>query len=394
VRWLARVLPIVTIATYALYKAALVPGWPLIPLASAHVVLIARTRASISKIGHLAETTELTLKRLLPLLTAARTQPVSTPLLADAVARLGGAVEAIGVLRRRVSIFQSRLNIIVALLSPLLLWDVHAGLLLQAWRGRYGAQMRGWFEALGTIEALSACATYAYEHPDDHWPELVDGPATLQATGLGHPLLDATKCVRNDVALEGPGTALLVTGSNMSGKSTLLRSVGLNVVMALAGLPVRATSLRVSLVQVATSMRVADSLQEGASFFLAEVKRLKGVVDLAHGPRPVLFLLDEILQGTNTRERSLGARGVIAHLLEAGAFGFVSTHDLSLARLGDQFHERIRYAHFTDQVEGDQMTFDYRLKPGVVQTSNALRLMRAVGLKVDVPEDEPSSTSG
>jgi DNA mismatch repair ATPase MutS len=157
--------------------------------------------------------------------------------------------------------------------------------------------------------------------------------------------------------------------------------------MALAGLPVRATSMRLSRVQVATVMRVSDSLQQGASFFMAEVRRLKTVVDLAHEELTELFLLDEILQGTNTRERSLGARGVIAHLLDAGAFGLVSTHDLSLVRLEDAFGSRVVNAHFTDLVDGDRMSFDYRLRPGIVQSSNALRLMRAVGLKVDVPDE-------
>jgi hypothetical protein len=385
--WAARILPFISVTTYFLAREGLIAYWPLWILATGHVALYARTRGQIEKIGGIAEKTEATLTRLLPLLEAAVEGTGATPMLVDVKARLAGAVEATASLRRRVTVFQSRANLIVAVISPIVLWDIHAAVFLQAWHHRYGSRTRGWFDALGALEALSALATYAYEHPDDAWPELLEGPARFEATGLGHPLLDASKCVRNDVTLSGPGTALLVTGSNMSGKSTLLRSVGLNVVMALTGLPVRAVGLRVSLVQVATSMRVSDSLQEGASFFLAEVRRLRSVVDLAHGSRPVLFLLDEILQGTNSRERSLGARGVIAHLVDAGAFGLVSTHDLSLARLGDQFHERIRYAHFSDQVDRDQMTFDYRLKPGVVQSSNALRLMRAMGLKVEVPDD-------
>jgi hypothetical protein len=385
--WAARILPILTIGTYLVSRTGLVPFWPIWFLVAGHVLIIGRTRPDAEKIGAVAEKTETMLKRLLPLFVASRTQPTSTPMLAHLVEQLTGAVEATTSLRRRIGVFQSRANFIVAVISPIVLWDVHAAVILQVWQRRYGRRMRGWFESLGEIEALAAMGTYAYEHGEDAWPEISEGSARFEASGLGHPLIDPGRCVRNDVVLMGPGTALLVTGSNMSGKSTLLRAVGLNAVLALSGLPVRAMSLRISRVQVATSMRVSDSLQEGASFFLAEVQRLKSVVDLAHGSIPVLFLLDEILQGTNTRERSLGARGVVAHLLEAGAFGLVSTHDLSLARLGDQFHDRIRYAHFTDQVEGDRMTFDYKLRSGVVQTSNALRLMRAVGLKVEIPEE-------
>jgi DNA mismatch repair ATPase MutS len=308
-------------------------------------------------------------------------------MLASSVAALQDAVAATESLRRRVSAFQSRANLILAVLSPFVLWDIHTALLLQLWWARWHDKVVGWLAGLGTIEALSALATYASEHPDDVWPELVDGPLVFEAEALGHPLIDAEKCIRNDVTLPGPGTALLVTGSNMSGKSTLLRSVGLNVVLALAGLPVRARRLRVSRTRPATVMRVTDSLQEGASFFLAELMRLKSVVDLADAGQPVLFLLDEILQGTNSRERSLGARGVIAHLLDAGVFGLVSTHDLSLVQLGDQFRDRLRSAHFSDQVENGKMTFDYQLRPGVVQTTNALRLMQAIGLRVAVPPE-------
>lgn len=385
--WAARILPLVTVTTYFLSREGVVSAQIIWVLLAGHLLVAARTRKAVEELGAVAEKTEAMLNRLLPVFEASLLVPAATPELQALIGRLSGAVESTRALKRRVTVFQSRANLIVAILSPILLWDIHAAVILRAWRQQHGGKMRGWFEALGEIEALSAMATYIYEHPEDTWPELSDGKPVFEATGLGHPLLGETKCVRNDVHLQGKGAALIVTGSNMSGKSTLLRAMGLNTVLALSGLPVRATSMKVSVVQVATTMRVSDSLQEGASFFLAEVQRLKSVVDLTHAKLPVLFLLDEILAGTNTRERSLGARGVIAHLLDVGAFGVVSTHDLSLARLGEHFQERIEYAHFTDQVEGDQMTFDYLLKPGVVQTSNALRLMRAVGLRVDVPEE-------
>ncbi len=383
----ARVLPFLTLPSLWLFHEGVLPLWPGLLLLAGHALIIWRNQQNVKAIGGIAENTEAMLTRLLPLLEAAAQQPVTTPRLQDLVARLNGAVEATRSLRQRVSVFQSRGNLFVVALSPFVLWDFHSALLLQRWWESSRSRVRGWLEALGALEALSAMATYAYEHDEDIWPELSDGPATFTADGLGHPLLPLEKCVRNDVALGGAGTALLVTGSNMSGKSTLLRAVGLNVVLALAGLPVRARSLKVSFVRLATVMRVSDSLQEGASFFLAELRRLKGVVDLAHEGTPVLFLLDEILLGTNTRERSLGARGVIAHLLDTGAFGLVSTHDLSLVQLEDHFRERIRYAHFTDQVQGEEMTFDYKLRPGIVRTSNALRLMKAIGLRVEIPEE-------
>lgn len=387
VRALCVVLPFITIPMLWALNEGLVG--PLVPTALliGHAVLLKLTRRSVEGTARLAEQAERELVTILPLLEAAQTLPRSTDALARINDALAGAIDATRSLRRRVTLFQSRANLLVVPLVLLLFWDVHAAATIEAWRRRHGRSLGGWFAALGEAEALSSLATYAYEHPEDVWPELIDGPVSFHATGLGHPLLPLDRCVRNDVNLDGPSKVLLVTGSNMSGKSTLLRSVGLGAVMSLAGLPVRATRLRLPTLQVGTTMRVSDSLQEGASFFLAEVQRLKRISDLADGALPLLFLLDEILQGTNTRERSLGARGVIADLSNRGAAGLVSTHDLSLVQLGDVLGDRVAYSHFTDQVEGGEMTFDYRMREGIVQSSNALRLMRAVGLAVDTPED-------
>lgn len=382
-------LPLVTIAALIALRMDVLPLWPVLLLLAGHLALIARTRPAISALAHRAEEAEKALARILPLLDAAETVPVSARGLARLREELSGAAQATRGLQRRVTLFQSRSNLIVAVISPLVLWDLNTAFVLQSWQRRHGARLRAWFAALGELEALAAFATYAYEHPNDAWAEVTPGPLAFLAEELGHPLIPDERCVRNDVRLGGPGTVLLITGSNMSGKSTLLRAVGLNAVLALAGLPVRARRLALSELQIATSMRVSDSLQEGASFFAAELSRLKGVVDLAH-QKPVLFLLDEILQGTNTRERSLGARGIVAHLLDNGAMGLVSTHDLSLVQLGERLGDRIQYAHFEDQLTGDRMTFDYRMRPGVVRTSNALRLMRAVGLDVEIPEGEPA----
>lgn len=385
--WTVRLLPLVTIAALFAMRQGVLPVWPVLLLMAGHLILIIRSRPTIGALAARAETAEKALLRLLPLLKAASELPASTPQLAAIKKDLAGAVEGTQALRRRVTLFQSRSNLLIAVVSPLLLWDLNAAFFLQSWQESTGKRLRRWFEALGEIEAICALATYTYENPEHVFATLESGELIFKASALGHPLLPRERCVVNDVELGGPGTLLLITGSNMSGKSTLLRAVGLNTVLALAGLPSRASALSVSRVQLATSMRVSDSLQEGASFFAAELARLKQVVELAQKKLPVLFLLDEILQGTNTRERSLGARGVVAHLLQAGAMGLVSTHDLSLVQLGEAFGEKVQYAHFEDQVSGDAMTFDYTMRPGVVQSSNALRLMRAMGLSVEIPED-------
>jgi DNA mismatch repair ATPase MutS len=267
---------------------------------------------------------------------------------------------------------------------------VHCALALLRWRARSGSRLRGWLETLGEIEALASLAGFAFERPDFAWPDLTPEPR-LDARALGHPLIDASRRVGNDVSLPAGGRALVITGSNMSGKSTLLRALGTNAVLAGAGAPVCAKALRIGPLRVATSMRVEDSLEQGVSHFYAELRRLKRVIDLAREPRsaPVLFLLDEVLHGTNSRERIIGACAVVETLLSLGALGAVSTHDLGITVLERKLAGRVENAHFEEQVRGDAMTFDYVLRPGIVQSSNALRLMRAVGIDVESDAECP-----
>ncbi|WP_434388983.1 MutS-related protein [Melittangium boletus] len=270
------------------------------------------------------------------------------------------------------------------------LWDVHALFALERWREQHGAQVRGWFEALAELEALSCLAGLAHDRPDFLWPELVDSGPQVHARGVGHPLLDAP--VPNDVALPGPGCALILTGSNMSGKTTLLRALGLNCVLALAGAPVCARAFTLSPLHVLTSMRVKDSLERGVSYFYAEVQRIKAVLDAAGAARgQALFLLDEILLGTNTRERQIASREVLRLLLATGASGGVTTHDLSLASLAEEHAGRVVNMHFRDHLEDGKMVFDYRLRPGVVDTTNALRVLKMAGVPVEDVPPEPGA---
>jgi len=229
---------------------------------------------------------------------------------------------------------------------------------------------------VGQLEALGSLAGFAWEHPDDVYPDIVEGEARFEAEGLGHPLMSEARCVRNDVALGGATRALIVSGSNMSGKSTLLRAVGVNAVLALAGAPVRATRLRLSRLSAGATLR-----------FYAELVRLRDLVRIADGPVPLLFLLDEILHGTNSHDRRLGAAAVVSGLVQRGAIGLVTTHDLALSEVADDPAVGAANVHFEDRLQDGQMVFDYRMRPGVVQTSNALALMRTLGL---VGEDPPS----
>lgn len=266
----------------------------------------------------------------------------------------------------------------------LLLVRPHVALAVERWRARHGHQVRIWIETIAQFEALSSLAGYRYEHQDDRFPEIVTAAegALFDGVQLGHPLLPRTTMVPNDVRLAGDSRLLVVSGSNMSGKSTLLRTVGINAVMALAGAPVCAVSLRLSPVAVGATLRIQDSLLEGRSRFYAEITRIRMLADLAAGPLPLLFLLDELFHGTNSHDRLVGAQGVLRSLLDRGAIGLVTTHDLALTAIAHGLAPRAVNVHFEDWLDEDTMTFDYRIKPGPVTRSNALALMRAVGLEV------------
>ncbi len=288
------------------------------------------------------------------------------------------ASKRIARLRRVTDMLESRENPIVRAIGPFVLWTTQLGMAIECWRAENGAQVAGWLTAVSEIEALSSLAGYAWEHPADPFPEFA-AEACFEAEELGHPLLAEDRCVRNSVALAPPVRLLIVSGSNMSGKSTLLRAIGVNTVLALAGAPVRAARLRISPLSLGASIRTMDSLEEGQSRFMAEILRLKHVLEL---PAPAMFLLDELLGGTNSHDRAVGSQGLVRALLERGAIGLVTTHDLSLANVANALAPVAANVHFEDRLENGKLVFDYKMRPGIVTRSNALDLMRAVGLDV------------
>jgi hypothetical protein len=316
-------------------------------------------------------------------------EPLTSPLLAQLHAGLGThdrrPSQAVRSLRRLVDLFDSRRNEFFKPFALVTIWDLHLALAIDAWRARHGPAIGAWLTTVGQLEALGSLAGFAWEHPADVYPDLDDGEARFEAEALGHPLMPEARCVRNDVALGGATRVLIVSGSNMSGKSTLLRAVGVNAVLALAGAPVRASRLRLSRLALGATLRIRDSLQEGTSRFYAELVRLRDLVRIAAGTVPLLFLLDEILHGTNSHDRRLGAAAVVSGLVQRGAIGLVTTHDLALSAVANDPSVRAVNVHFEDRLEDGQMLFDYRMRPGVVQTSNALALMRTLGLLPDAP---------
>jgi hypothetical protein len=292
------------------------------------------------------------------------------------------ASQQIGKLRRLVDLLNYRLNAVFALISSPFFWATHLSFAIERWRQRNGPSIRWWLSAVGELEALCALAGYAYEHPIDPFPEILENGPHFEAEDMCHPLIPAARCVSNSLLLDSTFQMLVVSGSNMSGKSTLLRTAGINAVLALAGAPVRAKRVRISMLRIGATIRVLDSLQAGTSRFYAEIQRLHDIMQLAKKPTPVLFLLDEILHGTNSHDRAIGAEAVLRGLIARGAIGLVTTHDLALAKVADALAPRAANAHFEDHLEEGKMIFDYRLRAGVVQKSNALELMRAVGLEL------------
>jgi hypothetical protein len=317
-------------------------------------------------------------------------EPFSAPRLITLRGRLSAsgapASEEVRRLSRLVDLLTSRRNQFFAPLAFLVFWATQLAWAVDRWRRRVGTAVPGWLEALGELEALASLGGYAAEHPDDVYPELVDGAPRLAAVSLTHPLLAPDTAVGNDLALGDAPALWLVSGSNMSGKSTWLRAVGVNVVLAQAGAPVCAASFRMTPLLPAGTLRVQDSLQAGRSRFFAEITKLRQIVEAARRSRDggpaTLFLIDELLAGTNSHDRRLGAEGVLRGLLDLGAIGLATTHDLALTDLAAALAPHAANAHFADRFDGGGLEFDYHLRPGVVGTSNALALMRSVGLDV------------
>jgi hypothetical protein len=312
----------------------------------------------------------------------------SSPRLQNHIAKLKteGATASRALLRlaRIVNWTNGRESLLGKLAELPFLYTIQCGLAAEAWRRRWGKQMRSWIEVVSEMEALLSLSTYSYEHPADPFPEFVqqeNSQALFDGADLGHPLIPSAKCIRNSIRLDQSQRLVLVSGSNMSGKSTFLRTVGINTVLAMAGAPVRAKSLQLTPLAIGTRIRSTDSLQEGRSSFFTEILQIRQVFELTHPP-PLLFLFDELLEGTNSHDRRIGAEGLLRALLNHGAIGIVTTHDLALTEVAGPLGGAVHNKHFQDHVEDGKMRFDYKLQDGIVAKSNALALMRLIGLDV------------
>lgn len=388
-RYIAPLLAAALVILFILYMAGVLTRTPflaalLLEMGYAFFVVGAQTQ----RVSHAVESPSHDLLLLAELLRRLESETFRSPLLEKLLARLKAGsqpmafaqIAHLGRLGERLDWTE---NAIFGPIAFALLWTAQVAMAIERWRGHSGRHIREWIDTAGEFEALCSLAAYSYEHPVDIFPELCDISGGLfEAERLAHPLMPESHSIRNDVQLGLETRLWIVSGSNMSGKSTLLRTIGINTVLAWAGAPVRAARLRISPLSLGVSIRVMDSLQDGRSRFYAEITRLREIVALTSGPRPLLFLLDELLSGTNSHDRQIGAAGIVQALIDHGALGLITTHDLALAHIAEALPGRAINVHFADTLINGELHFDYRLQPGVVERSNALDLMRSVGLAV------------
>ena len=368
-------------------------GWPVVAILAINgavfSALVKRANAVAEALSASTAATELDL--LAAVIAEIEREPFDAPEISALATRLlgrdGQASVSRGIARlaRVADWADSRHNVFLRIAEVPFLVTLQIAYAADRWRARFGSRLRDWVDAVGEMEALLSIAGYAYEHPADPFPDVTtDREPSFNAAEMTHPLIPAAEAVRNTVDLgRGSGPQIvIVSGSNMSGKSTLMRTVGVNAVLALAGAPVRAAKLRLAPMAVGTCLRHTDSLQEHRSGFYTEALRIRRLFDMLDGPLPAMFLFDELLSGTNSKDRRIAAEGVISTMLQRGAIGMVTTHDLSLTEIAAMFPDRVKNVHLQDHVENGKMVFDYKLRDGVITHSNALELMRMIGLDV------------
>jgi hypothetical protein len=286
-------------------------------------------------------------------------------------------------LKKIVERLDIRLNPVVFVpLAIIFQWDIQQAMALEKWKQRNRQNISSWFDAIGSFEALHSFAGLIFNHPGWSFPDFKEAHFYMTGEQIGHPLINAAKRVNNNISITDRGELMLITGSNMAGKSTYLRSIGINTVLAMAGAPVCATTFTLSPVQIISSMRIADNLEESTSTFYAELKKLKAIIDRVNAGEKIFILLDEILRGTNSLDRHTGSEALVKQLIKHKAACIIATHDVELAKLKDSYPSNILNFHFDAQVSNDELYFDYQLKTGVCESLNASILMKKIGIEL------------
>lgn len=280
-----------------------------------------------------------------------------------------------------ISAFDNRLNLIVGLIfNGLLLWDFHCIRKLEKWRRSAAACLPEWLILLGRIDGLNCLANYAYNNPENSFPQVVENGSLLEAFGMGHPLLNRKIRIRNDFSVRQRGQVFIITGANMAGKSTFLRTVAVNMVLGMTGAPVCAEKMKLTPLKLFTSMRTVDSLSHNESYFYAELKRLKALKERLENDKDIFFILDEILKGTNSTDKSIGSKQFLRRVIDLGGTGLIATHDISLGEMETEYPENVVNKCFEIEIDGENISFDYLLRDGITRKMNAAALMKQMGI--------------
>lgn len=381
------ILPVLTLLLLILTIINIVPLYVVLIMLALQMLVFIITEKLISKVFATTEAAVEELQRCFALLNCIEQQQFKAPLLLEWQQALLGSgkrasrqIKVLAKIADRMAFRQSPL--LHLLVNVAVFWDLHTLAKLEKWKSVSGLSLQNWFKVIADFEAMSGLAGLLHDHPDWIFPEIVSGKPLLEARGLGHPLIAAGSRICNDIMLSPAGGILVITGSNMSGKSTFLRTVGINLVLAYAGAPVCAQNMRCSLMDIYSSIQLHDNLEQNTSAFYAELKRMKIIVDAARQGTPVIFLLDEIFKGTNSKDRIFCAKTVLEKLNKLTTIGLVTTHDLELGILEQEHPQSIKNYHFTDYIQNNKICFDYRIKPGVSPTTNAVALMKMIGIEV------------
>ena len=380
-RW---VLPLITLAITGFFIAGTLPVGYLLVMLAVNLIVLRRASKKISG-QHQQVTRQIpTLKNYSLLFRHIENQNFKTQRLQDLKMRFfsdhHSASRLIKKLSRISDALDNRYNLFVGtLLNLFFLWDIHQVTRLEHWHSRYASYIGHWLEALGSFDAFLSLANFSYNNEDFNFPRISD-TILFEARKMGHPLIPKNKRVTNDLSLDRPGSAMIVTGANMAGKSTFLRTIGVNLVLAMAGSPVCARDMSFRITHLFTSMNITDSLTRNESYFYAEIKRLKQLTDQAMHQENMLVLLDEILTGTNTRDKEKASKAFVKRLLKMNITSVIATHDLSLTSLEEEHPNAIRNTRFEVELENGHMKYDYKLREGVAQNMNALDLLRDMGL--------------
>ncbi len=386
-KWLRYLLPVIILTVLTLYIFDLVSS----PVFYATLLLFAIIAYQINKIiapiheklSKIAGELDVLSVSIRHIETAGFKSPMFRQLQKNFIQQNKKASEEIRLIKKILDKLDLRYNLVIsAPLNILLLWNLQQVLDLEKWKSGHQENIQKWFETLGEIEALNSFGTLCFNEPGWIFPSVIPGYFFIEAKEVGHPLLLKTRRVSNDIEMKHDGEIMLVTGSNMAGKSTYLRSAGVNVVLAMAGSPVCAKTFMVSHVQIISSMRITDNLEESTSTFYAELKKLKTIIEKVNNGEKVFILLDEILRGTNSLDRHTGSVALMKQLIKHHAAAIIATHDLELAKVKNEFPKNILNYHFDVQVSNDELYFDYRLKPGVCNSLNASILMKKIGIEL------------